>query len=487
MAAAKATARQKTARAKRVRQDMARADSWQNMSTGMGDPSRDKIVQGGFMPIQEISYGEIESLYYGDDMVEKVVDSLPDEAFRRGFALEGPLAETCVTTLAGLDATDKCRDAYAWARLWGGTGMVLGADDGLEVTKPLNVESVKAVRFLNVVDRRYIQPQSYYANPLAPNFGMPETYNVTPVFGEMAQGTIVHESRIIKFYGTKIDTVTTRRLAGWSYSVLQRPYEILRMFATAFGSAAQIMSDSGQAILDVNNLMTQLSGPNRLAILDRFTALDMQRSSGRMILLDKDNESFHREPVQVAGLSDLLDHFEMRLAAAAKMPVTRLMGRSPAGENATGESDEKMWNTSVKAEQQKNIEPKLVRLLNVITAGKWSADRANKITWASMEEPDDLQDAQVNKLKAETWQIYNTIGALSGEQVALVEFLEKPVAEVLDEDALTSIVESDTELALNPPPMPAMPPAALGAMNGPPGGPPQATRALPPAPSPPGR
>lgn len=454
---------------------MSRVDAWQNLTTGMGDPSRDKMMAGRFAPVHNLDYGEIESLYYGDDMCERIVDSLPDEAFRRGYKLEGPLAEKVLDAFKALRVNVKLRDGYAWARLWGGCALVLGLDDGQTQEKPLDVARVRGLKFINVVDRRYINPLTYYEDALSPDFGLPNVYQVTPAFGNPSssmrgQSNIqVHETRLIKFNGTKIDNITTRRVGGWSYSALQRPYDVIRLFASAFQASGQLMNDAGQAVFSVKGLLTQLSGPNSNAILQRFANLDQQRWAGRMILADKDNEEFHREPVAVNGVDKMLEHFEMRLAAAARMPVTRLMGRAPSGMDATGESDTQQWHESVKAVQTNDLEPAIVRLADIVTAGEWSKSEDNKVTWIAMEDPNDKEEAEVEKLIAEKWQIYNTVGALSGEQIALLEFANKPINEVIDEDALAEIVEAEYELAKDPPPLP---PVAPGAPPVPGGGPP---------------
>lgn len=467
-------------------------DGWINQTTGAGDISRDKMMQGFFGPIQTLDYGELESLYYGDDVCERIVDALPDEAFRRGYELEGPLADKVEDLIKPLDCNVKLRDGFGWARLWGGAALVLGVDDGQDSTMPLNVKAAKGIKFINVVDRRYINPVTYYEEALSPKFGLPKTYQVTPAFGGPQSATganiLVHETRLVRFWGTRIDPITTRRLAGWSYSVLQRPYDVIRMFASGFQAAGQLMYDAGQGVFKVTGLAQQMTGPNKNAILQRFANLDMQRWAGRILLVDKDGEDFDRKPVQISGVSDLLEHFEMRLAAAARMPVTLLMGRAPAGLDATGESDMRQWYDSVKSAQINTVEPALVKILDILTMGGWSADETNKVVWAGLEEPNDKDDAEVDKIEAETFQIYNAVGALSGEQIALMKFAKKSAEDVIDEDALAQVVEADYELAKNPPPTPptGTVPPANGGLNGtgsgpkPPQGPPQK------APPPPG-
>ncbi len=431
----------------------ARYDQWVNSSTGMGTSTRDKFQAGYFSTFDALDFGEIESLYYGEDMCERIVDELPNEAQRRGFKLEGPQAEVGEKALRALRFKVKLRDAHGFARLWGGAGLVLGLDDGQMSDKPVDVQRCRGVKFINVVDRRYIQPVGYYEDPALADFGEPETYRVTPAFGvtSMPGGGLIHESRIIRFLGTRIDHIARKRLDGWSYSTLQRPYDILRLFAHAFQATGQLLADAGQGVFMVKGLITQMSGPNRNAILQRFASLDQQRWAGRMLLTDMDGEKFAREPVQVAGIADLLNHIEMRLAAAARMPVTKLMGRAPAGLDATGDSDTRNWYEQVKAVQVDALEPAIARFLDLATQGAWSADEANVVQWNSLEDPNDKEEAEVEQLEASTWKLYVDMGAISGEEVALVQFAGKPIEEVIDEDALFAIVEANYEAAENPP------------------------------------
>jgi hypothetical protein len=197
-----------------------------------------------------------------------------------------------------------------------------------------------------------------------------------------------------------------------------------------------------------------------------MAAVDMARSSGRSIVLDKDGEDFHREPVQVTGMDALLDRFQQRLAAAAEMPVTLLMGRSPAGLNATGESDLAQWNMSVQASQRKVARPAIARMLEILTAGKFDGE----ICFAPLEDVDEKKAADTEKVKADTWKVYVDMGALHAEQVAMAEFADEPIE--IDIAAMKKAIAAEQEMALNPPP--PMPPVM----------PPAPAPAAPPAPSP---
>lgn len=106
------------------------------------------------------------------------------------------------------------------------------------------------------------------------------------------------------------------------------------------------------------------------AIMTRMALTDSMRSSGRAVIVDADKEDFTRTPTPFSGIPDLIDRTNARLAAAAGMPVTVLFGVSPAGMNATGESDIRGWYDKVKNQQQHYLKPKLRRLVYLMMLSK---------------------------------------------------------------------------------------------------------------------
>lgn len=435
---------------------LGRVDNWRNYLTGAGTHGRDKSEHTFMSPVKLLGWGELESLYYGDWVSARIVDSRPDHYFRKGFRLSTP-DDQLEKEMKRLDMRTKLADGARWGRLWGGAGAVCGCDDGLTVDQPLAVERCRGVKFINVVDRRYMNPIDYYDNPSEPNFGQPRTYQITPAFGQNAFGpanvnVIVHESRIVKFLGTKVDPITQRRLAGWSYSALQRPYDVIRMIAQTYQAAGQLMYDASQAVLKVSSLFSKLTGPQQSAILQRIADADGARWSGRVIAIDKEEE-WQRLGTPLAGVPELMDRIFLALGGATDTPLTEIFGRSPAGLNATGESDQRKWYESIHTDQSTIMGPAVERILGMLTNGKWDG----QLEWAGLEAPDDLKEAQVKTEIAKKWQVYESIGAVSGEQVALIEFLDKDPADVIDEQALEDIVEQEYEMAQAPPPTPLQP------------------------------
>jgi hypothetical protein len=68
-------------------------------------------------------------------------------------------------------------------------------------------------------------------------------------------------------------------------------------------------------------------------------------------MLDVDEE-FERHEMRFANLDKVMVMYLLLCAAAADIPATRLLGREPAGMNATGESDMRNYYDRLSADQK---------------------------------------------------------------------------------------------------------------------------------------
>lgn len=395
-----------------------RSDGWENAYMGYGT-SRDKLMHGYHSGSLRIADEELSALFYSDDVAAKLVEKRPEEAFRRGYKLQNPGNEEAAADLQkmgkALDVDAKIQEAFKWGRLYGGSLLVIGAEQGKTWT-PLDESRSRGVRFLNVVDRRFANVDKYYEDPLQPNFGEPEIY---AIFGQQGLVSYVHESRVIRFDGCAVDLRKRQELQGWSYSVLQRPYDVMRAFATAFQAAGILTADASQAVFKMKGLFDMIASGEKDRLQTRMQLVDMNRSSARAVLLDSDGEDFQRIRTEFTGLPEMLDRMMMRLASSVDMPVTILMGRSPAGQNATGDSDFKHWYDSIASQQEKELTPRLLRLYRILSRG---ALPDLEIEWHALSEPTEKEEAEIRRIEADTFAVYIDKGVLFAEEVALAEF-----------------------------------------------------------------
>ena len=89
-------------------------------------------------------------------------------------------------------------------------------------------------------------------------------------------------------------------------------------------------------------------------------------------------DAIHNTQYTFTGLPDVYDRVMMDVAGAARTPVTKLFGRSPAGMNATGESDLQNYYDYIDGLRENEFRQIVERLLPIMALSAWG------------EIPDDL-------------------------------------------------------------------------------------------------
>lgn len=415
-----------------------RFDGYRNMVSGLGT-FRDRSTHTHFTA-DLIPFDLAMEIWRGDDMANRVITELPKEAKRKGWDLvmqgddgSKDLGEAIKGKTDLLGADTYLQQAGECERGIGGAAVFLGVNDGTDdLTKPLNLKSIISLDFLNMFEARELFPLYGYADPRAPKFGQPEIYqlvsrSVLPSHsGKYAAVTMqIHESRLIIFPGLRVSRYQIAQTnGGWGDSVLVRLWRVLRAFNEIFGNVEHLIGDFAQAVYKLKGLYDSLSEDDDSTFVKRLQAMDIGRSTIRALVLDAE-DTFERQSTPMTGIPDLLREFGVRLAAGADMPLTRLFGTSPAGMNATGESDISMWDDRVAAYQQDKLKPGLRRIVEILmfleTHGKGMPEKWD-VHFRPLRQPTELQVAQTHQ--AQSMADLNTVnaGMASAEELALARF-----------------------------------------------------------------
>ncbi len=436
-----------------------RLDSWVNNATGFGT-GRDKSEYGFVLPDRTLTDIELSALYHSDDMAARMIDVIPNEMLREGFGFEtgDPKLDGILNDkFDSLSAPAHLADGVRWGRCFGGAGLLIGADDGRDASQVLVPERAKDLNFLYVIDRRMLWPLSYYEDEGNPKLGQPSTYLVTTMGGTHFNTTVVHESRLILFRGAPTGIRERMQLSGWDYSVMQRAYSVLRSFNTGWKAVETLLVDGNQAIFKMTGLAEMLASGGEEVLRARMQAMDLYRSVMRAMVIDADGkETFERNTANFSNIPDTLDKFMLRLSAAVQIPVTILMGQSPAGMDATGDSDFRWFYDRIRAEQTTILAPKIRRLADIFLrtkAGQKYQRSVNKakalgIKFPSLWTDTPLIIAQRRLAIAQGDDVYVNNQAITPEEVALARFAPDGFdREILltkeGIDARTKVMETD--------------------------------------------
>jgi phage-related protein (TIGR01555 family) len=392
-------------------------DAWFNPFTGFGT-ARDKTQHGHFAGSIRLPDMLLTDLYNHDDIARKVVALPATEMFREGYTLSSgdpEAAKSCKERAEVLDLFTAFQDAITWGRLYGGGVLLIGADDGRPADLPLMPERVRSVDFFDVFDRRRAWPWKYNQDPRHPQFGKPEVYALQSLTGGIGY---VHASRLVVCRGAHTDDYTRRLLNSWDFSVLQNVYDAIQHFHEIFQASRIMMTDASQGVFKMKGLMSMIAGGQRQLLETRAQMLDMGRSVARSVFLDADeNESFDKVATQFAGVGDQLTQAAKRLSAATGIPVLILMGETPSGLNASGDSNVRIWYDSIKAAQVKTVVPHLVRIFGLIGRSLGYRDQVFKAEPKPLWQETPQEQAARRLVVAQTDQIYIQNEVISPEVV----------------------------------------------------------------------
>lgn len=407
-----------------------RFDSWHSLLTGLGT-SRDKASSLQVI-FQHLPEKEAACLYAGDDIAEKIVDTLVDDAMDREPKFtqtnkEGlpELQRNIEDRIYDLGLLPKSNKAWKDARLYGGAGLLLGIDDGKGHDEPVDFDNIKKINWVTPMHRHDMTVQSIYRDPRHPKFKTPKFYYINGT-SEHAQG-LVHNTRFIPFHGAYLPDCLFESNNYWHDSVLNKLEKVIAGYSATFEGITSALQDFSQAVYKVKGLAKLMAEGDESLVLQRLSLVDRKRSLIQAIVIDAEGEDFKREVANLTGVAPVLDKVGQRLTAASKMPHTKLLGESPSGLGATGESEHKDWNKFVRSQQEKCLKPVYYYILKLIFAEKegfWKGKEPAgwDVLFQPISDMSDVERADVRLKTAQADASDITNGVLTPEEVAISRY-----------------------------------------------------------------
>lgn len=429
----------------------ARLDSWQNTLIGLGGIG-DKARQREITLDPPMDPWLAEALYTSDDMAATIVNALPEYGLREGFRVMSPdddrdKVAQVQDVLTSLGTCEKVLESATWGRLYGGGLLVLGsAAQDLSTPAP----ETAPLDYLLSLGRTEVTVATLFSNPTKPNYGLPESYRITSSLD--GQSYVLHESRVVRFPGVLTPRDRKRQNQGWDDSALQKVYEILADTAQGWNGLIHLMTDLSQAVYKLHGLLEQIAEGDVSQVNTRMALVDAARSIARALIVDAEHESFEYVPRNVQGVDTLIQQIWLRLSAAARMPVSILMGQSPTGLNATGQGETRAWYDQVRAYQTHVLKPALDRVLKAVLVGLEIDPTGWSVEFPSLYQLTDLEKAQLRNTVAQTDGIYVDKGVTLPEEIALSRWGrgEYSAETQIDTDAREKILAAELAAQVEP-------------------------------------
>lgn len=400
-----------------------RSDGWMNLLTGMGLASRDKRENTKISAPVIIDEQAANSLYRGDGFAKRIIDLPAGHMVREWFTVEGDPDGSIIKFLDSRYVKNRIKRALRWSRLYGGSMVVLGLDDGGDLDEELNEDNIRRLSFIKAVSRYRVTIRERETDTEKENYGDPVLYTISPVAGNPYD---IHSSRVLLFDGSDVPERVRRQNNGWGDSILQSIYTRVRGLSSSYVNVEHVLDDFSMIVMTIDNLMELLAMGKEKLVQKRLNQMDLTRHIMNTVLLDSE-EKFERSTSTVTGIKDLLDKLAEALSAVSGIPITLLMGRSPAGLNSTGEGDIRNYYDSISDLQEEILLPQLERLVYLVQKVKEGPTNGKELDdWSIKFNPlwqlTDKEIAETRNKNAESDVLYIDRGVLFAEEVAQSRF-----------------------------------------------------------------
>ena len=354
------------------------------------------------------NYALLNSLYRDNWVVQNVVGIIPDDMTKKWFAPAGAVGPEHLKELERVQRVtalrERVNEGLRWGRLYGGAAglIMIRGQEGM-LGQPLELESIYPGTFqgLYILDRwQGVVPGMELV--FEGGEPVPAYYSITDARGNTVAK--VHHSRLVRFTGRDLPFLERVAELYWGESEVEALYNDVVKHDNVAANMAALTFRANVDTMEVQNLdqlFSVTSGEQQRRFWKVMQAQSVMKSNFGMQLVNR-GDQIKNTQYTFTGLQEVYDSMCLDLSGASRIPVTKLFGRSPAGMNATGESDLRNYYDYVDTLREAKLRPILEKLLPVLAMSAWGAvPDGLDITFPPLWTPTAAEVAEIALKKAQ--------------------------------------------------------------------------------------
>lgn len=375
---------------------------------------------------QFMGYGALQNISQ-NGLVRACVETVADDMTREWITLrsgEKPEAGGDDDRLKRLDAAMRTAGLQALfheaAELVGYEGgafiFIDTGASGEALEQPLHLgrfgSEIRAgfpLRF-TVVDPVNVFPGEYNSlSPLRPDYFRPRWWWVL--------GERVHASRLIRLVANEVPVLLRPSYNFLGIAQAQILWDYVLHFQDCRAAEARLLTKFSLTVFKTSMADVLFSAQGTAPLDSRIRYMIQTMSNDGVLAVDKDAEDVIKLETPLSGVTDIVRQSLEFLAALNRTPAVKLLGISPSGFNATGESDIRNYYDHIGSQQEKVLREGVRKALDCLQLHEFGEiDPAVSFDFAPLGEEDRAALATQQKTKADTIAVYLDRDVVSVEE-----------------------------------------------------------------------
>jgi hypothetical protein len=287
---------------------------------------------------------------------------------------------------------------------------IVESDDPDYYAKPFNPDGVKpgSYKGISQIDPYWITPQmdvQASGNPASIDFYEPTWWIIN--------GKPIHRTHLVIFRTEEVSDILKPTYIFGGIPIPQKIAERVYAAERTANEAPMLALTKRSDVMKID--LTQAAA-NPQSIAKRINQYVANRNNYGLKLIGLDDE-FQQFDTSLTDLDAVIMTQYQLVAAAANVPSTKLMCTQPKGFNSTGESEEANYHEELESIQQHDLSPLIERhhllLIRSEVCDKFNIEPfATTVTWLPLDAMTAKEQAEINKIKAETGGVLINTGAI---------------------------------------------------------------------------
>lgn len=385
-------------------------DSWSNLASGIGK-DKDKSEYNRYEISRVLDATTIEALYRGDGIAKTIIKAPAKDSMKNWITLTNDDNSKVMKQLTKLKAKQAFTQLIIHQRKFGGGVILIQTKMGGDLSKPIQFNNQTEIIGLKNYSREDFEINEFdiIEDEKSIYFEDIEVFNLKK---RRTGLTIkVHRSRLIILKGERLDIVDgipdDVQDYYWGASVMTPIIDALSHYSIGMKAVSTMLQEATITkfkMAGLADLLAQMGSEDGDASKEawkkfnaRVKAMVVTKSVIESILLDAESdEDMMRESYNFTGVPEVISLNQMQVSGMSEIPITKLFGRSPSGQNATGESDQENYN-NLNIGIQEDVEPEVQRIVNLITG----TEDAHIVEFNHPKKPTEKELLEMKKIQSD--------------------------------------------------------------------------------------
>ena len=288
----------------------------------------------------------------------------------------------------------------------------IDSDDDQFYEKPFNIDGVKEGSYKGIVqvDPFWIVPvlsTSAAIDPSSMEFYEPEWWQIN--------GKKYHRSHLMIFRNAE---VTDLLKPSYLYGGMSIPQLIMERVYAAERTANEgpLLAMTKRTTVFQTNIAQAYANKEKFDL--RMAEWQAMRDNQQIKIADKEADLLTQFDTSLTDLDVIIMTQYQLVAAASKVPATKLLGTSPKGFNATGEYEEASYHEELESIQTHECTPVIDRHHQLVIKSRveplFGKIPEIGIEWNPTDSPTAAETAEINNKKSQTAKNWSDVGSIDG-------------------------------------------------------------------------